>query len=743
MRRMGALACVIACLALPAIVVPPASAATPFRPVGPPGPLMQITFAPAPGSARVYGATRNDFWRSDDKGRTWTKVGYVPSSPFTCSYSVSPLDQDRVYTGCGGMSRDGGRTWDWVPVLDNTPQIDAAGTLYSLEYNTHGLVHRCTPDMASCANVLLPGADQFKVDPASSGLLVDGLQRSADGGATWSPFPLPATMVDANLSFDGRTPGKLLASGRDIDGHELFAASPNAGASWGPTRAVPLPAQNENASLVQAGGAGAQRRVWISTASGVVWTADDGVTFHAAQMGGLAIDPDDGSHAFASDFSLFFETHDTGVSWTLRNATQFGYDEFQSFTGSGSTLYVIVANVLWGTHDMGLTWAPVPALFGAKVSSVLASRDDPRIAYALGGLGGAGFFWQTTDGGATWVAHAPPPNFSSIDWIQGGHPDWVLAGQEESHDGGATWTYVDSLHPFGDADHRVTPSILIDSSTGARYATEPFGRIAADGSIAKVCPPQDTSCQGILYGDDAWIQGGHATVAMRTRDGKLWAMRDGGRWWRMALPPGNYGTQIIGDLTAPGPNAYFAVIGHSYVVSNGILIPLEAPSLPAPSLTATATVAHCATTLTADDADIAYSWRRDGVSLAGGTGPDRAIVVADRGRSLACTVTATNAWGSASAASAAYRVPGTASSRLKLRGSARIGERLRCSATVRVSWLRDGRALRNRHARTYRVGAADEGHALACQSKAGDGTLARSPALRVPKARGGAALLTR
>ena len=64
---------------------------------------------------------------------------------------------------------------------------------------------------------------------------------------------------------------------------------------------------------------------------------------------------------------------------------------------------------------------------------------------------------------------------------------------------------------------------------------------------------------------------------------------------------------------------------------------------------------------------------------------------------------------------------------------------LRCGATLRLSWLRDGHMLAGRHARGYLVRTADEGHALACQTRHSDGTLQRSLALRVPRSRGGRA----
>ena len=744
MRRALGLLCAIAGLALPA----PVTAAIPVRPVGPPAPLTTITFAPGAGSARVYGITGRDLWRSDDKGSTWLRSGYVPDSPFNCTLSVSPLNQDWLYTGCEGMSRDGGKTWKWEPVLDNTPQIDASGTLYSLEYNTHGLFHRCTADVSSCADVLLPGPDQALVDPASIGLIVDGLSRSVDGGATWSPFSLPAGMQTFTFAFDGRTPRKLLVFGKDVYNHQFLAISPDAGATWGPSRPFPFDAQDSGGSLVRPGGAGALRRIWIYAQGGAAWTADDGVTFHAVHAGAVVVDPDDGTHAFEGDTTLLLETRDTGASWTLRNAPQFGYDEFSSFTGSGSTFYAIVQRVLWSSHDGGLSWAPVPALADAQMASVRASRDDPRIAYAKGWPpGGTGVVWQTADAGATWTPHPAPPDYDSIDWIQSGHPDWLLVGQEESHDAGATWTYVDSLHPFGDADHRVTPYVVTDATTGARFSEQPLGTIAPDGSVAWRCAPGAATCSVaagyIAYDGDVWVEGGHATFATVPWHGDLWAARDDGRWWRIQEPVAPTLTQSY-STTGNLSNPQLALVGHAYAVWNGLLIPLQAPVLDPPTVSQGLARLHCATALTADYADIAYVWRRDGVAIAGSNAADHAVVAADTGRDLTCVVTASNAWGSSTSASLPTRMPGIAASRahLTLAGSAAAGLTLRCGATVHVDWLRNGHALAGRHGRTYLVRTRDEGHALACRSRAADGTLSSSPAVRVPRARGGAALET-
>jgi photosystem II stability/assembly factor-like uncharacterized protein len=743
MWRMAAVACVAVCFALPA---PAASAGVATRPVGPPAGLGTLAFAPAAGSTRVYATSPRGFWRSDDDGQTWTSASpKLAPDPYECTYSVSPLNADWIYSGdCSVVSHDAGRTWIWTPALDTTPRIDAAGTLYSREYNTHGLVHRCTPDVSTCANVLLPGGQDLpEVDPASRGLLVDSLFRSTDGGATWSPISPPTGMVTYDFAFDGHVPGKLIAVGRDIDSHELFAISPDAGLTWGAVHSVPLATHPDDESEVWAGGVGALSRIWVQTDAGTVWTADGGVTFHTPpshpQIGALTVDPNDGTHIFSGGSEQLIESHDAGSSWTLRNAPQFGFDLFQHFTGSGSTLYVTVSSTLWSTHDMGLTWTPVAALDGDSVTSVLASRDDPRSAYAMGAAAGMRVFWATADGGQTWVTHVPPTYGESIDWIQSGHPDWLLVGQEQSLDAGATWTYLDGVDPRG-----VTPFVLIDTTTGARFTTAPLGVMAADGSIARICAPQDTSCGSALYGGDAWVAGGHTTFATRDVFDDVWAMRDGGRWWRISTSLSESATQVpqsSSDTSQPAPNDHFAVIGLSYVVDDGLLVELTAPPLQPPAISATAGVAHCSTTLTTDDADLAYAWRRDGVAIAG-AGADHAIVTGDDGHAVSCALTASNAWGSSTAVSASYRVPtavGAVAYTLTLSGITSANGRLLCSAHTQITWLRDGRAVKGAHGRAYRVRPGDEGHALACESRGADGTPAFSRAVRVPEPRGGQA----
>jgi hypothetical protein len=137
-------------------------------------------------------------------------------------------------------------------------------------------------------------------------------------------------------------------------------------------------------------------------------------------------------------------------------------------------------------------------------------------------------------------------------------------------------------------------------------------------------------------------------------------------------------------------------------------------------------------TCTGDDesspaATLAYEWTVEGVSV-GGASPTYTPVVADQGKRVTCTVTATNALGSVTQQGGS--VPVAELPRLesgpKLSGTTRsyalVGDTLLCGAraamtkpvtTLSYGWLRDGSPLAATHPR-YTVTALDAARKLSC-----------------------------
>jgi hypothetical protein len=78
-----------------------------------------------------------------------------------------------------------------------------------------------------------------------------------------------------------------------------------------------------------------------------------------------------------------------------------------------------------------------------------------------------------------------------------------------------------------------------------------------------------------------------------------------------------------------------------------------APSITTDGTPTTGETVTCSTGTWSPTGSYTYQWKRNGVAIGGATANARTLVQADEGTSLTCTVTATNADGSASATSAA------------------------------------------------------------------------------------------
>jgi hypothetical protein len=165
------------------------------------------------------------------------------------------------------------------------------------------------------------------------------------------------------------------------------------------------------------------------------------------------------------------------------------------------------------------------------------------------------------------------------------------------------------------------------------------------------------------------------------------------------------------------------------------VLDLSHPALAPPDLRTHGGVASCTVPWTAADAETsAYAWVLDGVVVPGASVAQYTPGDADRGHDLACRATARTDFGSTTVTSAAFTVARTAVAarrRLALTGTARIGRTLRCGAAAPVTWFRDGRAIRGRHARSFTTRRGDRGHTLACQTRTAGGSLVRSRAVRI------------
>ena len=783
LRRIAVAVCATACLALPAT----SRADTPgFTLIGPPATLNTIVFA---SDGTVYGTpdAQNSshhinppaaLWRSTDHGRTWSAV-YRPPSGSTVVALAASSSAAYVLGGLPGQSEHVERidiaTGKVVPLALQQPiAIDAAGTAYSASGDLSPTLTRCPATADTCDVLPMPAGQQARltVDPLSAGVMATAtssaaggaVYRSTDGGATWTRGGHVDCAAHCPMGFAGPAAQTLY-----VEDVYDFKVSHDAGLTF-----TSHAQQTVGGSGVIVGSQPASLLSFTSSGGGRFARAlDEGASFQAVALpGGFAVmDPSDANHFFFQSDEGEVQTSDSGLSYTNVASRQFGITDLASaiMAGSGREIYAgATGSAIWHSDDLGATWTRTPTPVGGGDIPILVSRDDPRVAYTAGNAAPA---MRTADGGAHWDLM---PQSRAIVGIEPGDPRHLFAsgsdGISESLDGGGTWSAAPpssgctlvagsdgrvgcaggaALAPLTSAPPPFALGLYGSPDEPGAYAVASaglLGDVSGDWNLSASLAP--TGAFGpapgrFTAGLAAWPT--RAGTTFYGYDGALdttWVRRGSGRWWRFQVA-GNPlfllepldATHALGweMHTTANPNVPEALA----------VIDLTHPAVSAPTVHLGPTGLTCVVPWSPSDAETSsYAWLRDGTVVRGADASLFPLRPADRGHELTCRATARTDFGTTALVSGnSYDDPGLRlAANVRLTGSARFGTLLRCSAATPVTWLRNGRSVVRRHARTYLVGPADEGHVLACRGAAPNGTIARSPALHVPKAHGGRAV---
>ena len=141
-----------------------------------------------------------------------------------------------------------------------------------------------------------------------------------------------------------------------------------------------------------------------------------------------------------------------------------------------------------------------------------------------------------------------------------------------------------------------------------------------------------------------------------------------------------------------------------------------------------------------------YSWSIEGTPVAGASAATFAVPSGTGAKQITCNVTASNAAGEASAASAPVTglLPPVSTGAPELSGQAEVGQTLTCTAgswsgapvAYIYAWERDGQPIAGATGSTYTLVTADGGQQITCLVKgvngAGAGSAAASAAVSVP-----------
>lgn len=284
-----------------------------------------------------------------------------------------------------------------------------------------------------------------------------GVYRTVDGGLTWTRVNPAGRRDVANvLAIAASSPDILFASCWEVS--MCVTRSNDGGATWSPGvtfastgRLGSIAVDPTNPSVVFAGAAkdmwNPNSGVYRSGNSGLTWTkvADTGSFYIAAT---ILPDP--------RNPSLVLVAGEKGVLRSTSGGTSFapsstGLSHLRTvgltagLANEQGTFYAATGSGAFRSTDNGATWSPLnTGLPPASIGGLAIDSRSPRHLYAAGTSGGG--FWSSTNDGATWTAATGSPTSAkpaiAVDPAGAGR---VYAGTDgggmmRSTDAGASWS---------------------------------------------------------------------------------------------------------------------------------------------------------------------------------------------------------------------------------------------------------------------------------------------------------------
>jgi photosystem II stability/assembly factor-like uncharacterized protein len=501
--------------ALAALLASPAVAGidrfTPFGPWG--GTIVDLVVDPFVPTSLLAVTDFFALYRSDDGGHAWAWSGLGIGGNLPARVAADPTQRGSFFLlAYGGVfhSADGGRSWT---------QISSSLVFQAPVVVLRGQVPRLT---------LLPGSSG--APPTLLVTDVNRVQRSGDGGVTWSTVYTLFFRASAwGTVGDPTDPQRVWLTAPDPAGGILLTST-DGGQTFARAPATPEPLTVDLILPTR------PAKLLANGPSGLFKSTDEGGSWRkvAGYLIPMAYETQTPSIAYATSDTGFFWSADAGETWTPRGAGSppAGNALLRAAPGT-RTLYAWNGPDLVTSPDRGRHWSIVAeGGFSPLYTRLRFWPGAPSTLYAV--RDGRGY--ESTDGGARWASFSPA-SFQGLQvWdlaINPANPDILYAGTDhgllQSLDGGGSWALLSnqkvSLLVALDRRTLVGASCAISRSRdGGRtwIVTLPCAAAGARSIDRLLVDPRNSNV--VYAGGDENTLGPHLK--------RIWKSADGGATWQ-------------------------------------------------------------------------------------------------------------------------------------------------------------------------------------------------------------------
>ncbi|HEV3097034.1 MAG TPA: hypothetical protein VG104_07800 [Candidatus Dormibacteraeota bacterium] len=367
--------------------------------------------------------------------------------------------------------------------------------------------------------------------------LAGGIQRTTDGGKTWSTvWSAPGadlgtvTFLSPSIGFAA---GRLFStsSTTDTTGQPLWLRTADGGATW--TAQMPL----------------------LPAAANGVWSV---LRFAAGTARVILASPDPNQNGGSA--SIMLRSVDAGdhwsqvgpPNWRATGGLAFATPTLAFATGDvSSTNPAVLSSRLWRSRDGGQTWAAVP---GTQLPFGLNAIDFPDPVHGFAAGGNLAKYemrpWRgllaTSDGGRTWALRYQSPDadrsnpITRLHFIDAGHGWGIIGGCSEGQNGpcgGSVIVSADGGRSWHTTDRQAVDVSPISPTEG--WVIDGFQQAFAWHTVdagASWAPVVGAGALGIdrLAGSRGWLIAATAAGTWQSHDnGANWVPLD-----QSMLPPG-------------------------------------------------------------------------------------------------------------------------------------------------------------------------------------------------------------